>query len=90
MSEVVNLDTTFWTPAQVARWLTTEAEAGRVQTVLVLVERHDDNRAEHTEFEWCLSKVTHESLWYMVSWLWRRLNDKYFGPSNDTMSGVNR
>lgn len=71
-SNVVNIETQDWTPEQVARWVSGQADKGDVARMYVIIEYNNDI-IEHI---W--SESTCESLWYMIGWAYRKFQDRYF------------
>ncbi len=80
MGNVVNLDTPDWTPGQVARWLSEQADEGDIERVLVVIEYTEDHDEEDgILFQHMWSKSTREGLMYLTTWTYRKIVERYFG-----------
>ena len=75
--KVINIETDDWAPSQVARWLQQEIDTGEVERVSVAVEYVKDADCGNT-FTHVWSNSTCEQLWYLISWLHRRVQERYF------------
>jgi len=77
--KVVNIDTSTWSPEQVARELQQFVDAGEIQSVVVVVEFTPEVAKGGYVFDWIGSRQTFNERVYMVSWLYHRTMQRVFG-----------
>jgi len=80
-SNVVNIDTRDWCPEQVIRWAEGQLQKHNVARCSIVLEYDDEDDDEGIIFDHMWSKATRESLLYMLTWLWQKTMQRYFGSS---------